>query len=109
LRQYEAFLGLKGGSKVLHNQDPFIQLLQAVVDLNERVLQLMQSLEGETGACYSVDQASKVLGISRAKMYDLLRRPDFPVVDIGHRKLIPRKQLEQWLDQQCGARKQEII
>ena len=90
-------------------QKSLIELLQSVADLNERVIRLAQSIESKTGACYSVEQAAKILGISRAKMYDLLRRPDFPVVDIGHRKLIPRKQLEQWLDQQCGARKQEII
>ena len=29
-------------------------------------------------------------------------------VDIGHRKLIPRKQLEQWLDRQC-IQKQDVI
>lgn len=98
-----------GGVFMKEQQTHFLQLLQAVVNLNEKVLQLAQNLEGETGACYSVDQASKVLGISRTKLYDLLRRPDFPVVDIGHRKLIPRRQLEEWLDRQCGARKQEII
>ena len=87
---------------MLHTQDPLIQLLQAIADLNERVIQLAQSIEGQTEmTCYSVDQASKVLGVSRSKMYDLLRRPDFPVVSVGHRKLIPRRQLEEWLDQQC--------
>jgi len=86
---------------VKDQQISLLQLLQAIAELNEKVIQLAQSIEGEAGACYSVDQASKVLGISRAKMYDLLRRPDFPVIDIGHRKLIPRRQLEEWLDQQC--------
>ncbi len=83
-------------------QKSIVQLLQAVADLNEKVIQLAQSIEGEkTGTCYSVEQTAKLLGISRAKMYDLLRRPDFPVVSVGHRKLIPRRQLEEWLDQQC--------
>lgn len=90
----------------MHQKSSFIELLQAVAELNEKVIQLTQSIEAEEGACYSVDQASKVLGISRAKMYDLLRRPDFPVIDIGHRKLIPRRQLEQWLDQQCQKQSQ---
>lgn len=89
-------------------QKSLIELLQSVADLNERVIRLAQSIESKTGACYSVEQAAKILGISRAKMYDLLRRPDFPVVDIGHRKLIPRKQLEQWLDRQC-IQKQDVI
>ena len=94
---------------MLHTQHPLIQLLQAIADLNERVIQLAQSMESQTEmTCYSVDQASKVLGVSRSKMYELLRRPDFPVIDIGHRKLIPRRQLEQWLDRQC-IQKQDAI
>ena len=84
------------------SQESFVQLLQSIADLNERVIKLAQSIEGQTEmTCYSVDQASKILGVSRSKMYDLLRRPDFPVVSVGHRKLIPRRQLEEWLDQQC--------
>ena len=83
--------------------DPVLQLLQVVVDLNERVIQLVQRMEWEQPKplTYNVEQAAEVLGVSRSKLYDdLLHRPDFPVVTIGHRKLIPRRQLEQWLERQ---------
>jgi len=44
-----------GGVFMKEQQTHFLQLLQAVVNLNEKVLQLAQNLDGETGACYSVD------------------------------------------------------
>jgi len=83
--------------------DPLFQLLQAVTDLNEKVIRLAEGMgQGNPQPLtYSVGQAAKVLGVSRSKMYDLLHRPDFPVITIDHRKLIPRRQLERWLDQQC--------
>jgi excisionase family DNA binding protein len=89
-------------SKTKQTQDTVLQLLRVIVDLNEKVLQLVQRMEqGQLETLtYSVEQTAKILGVSRSKLYDLLQRPDFPVVDIGHRKLIPRRQLEQWLDQQ---------
>ncbi|MDQ0417999.1 excisionase family DNA binding protein [Croceifilum oryzae] len=81
------------------------QLLQTVADLNEKVLSLTLRMENtppqDERLTYSVEQTAKILGISRSKLYDLLNRPDFPVVDIGHRKLIPKRKLEQWLDQQA--------
>ncbi|MBD1371258.1 helix-turn-helix domain-containing protein [Hazenella sp. IB182357] len=91
------------------HQESFLSLLRSLADLNEKVLQLTQRMEqpSSESLTYSVEQTAKILGISRSKLYDLLHRPDFPVVDIGHRKLIPRRQLEQWLDQQlqngCGV------
>jgi excisionase family DNA binding protein len=86
--------------------DPVLQLLQTVANLNERVLQLAEQRERQQteALVYTVDQAAKALGVSRAKLYEMLHMPDFPVVEVGHRKLIPRKQLEQWLDQQCKGR-----
>ncbi|PRX39489.1 excisionase family DNA binding protein [Planifilum fimeticola] len=82
--------------------DAVLQLLKAVADLNEKVIRLAQGIDGNPQPLtYSVGQAAKVLGVSRSKMYDLLHRPDFPVITIDHRKLIPRRQLERWLDQQC--------
>lgn len=89
----------------MKSPDAVLELLQAVANLNERVLQLVQITEQSASSSesltYSVEQTAKVLGISRSKLYELLHRPDFPVVDIGHRKLIPRRQLEQWLDRQA--------
>lgn len=46
----------------------------------------------------SVEEAGKLLGVSRQIAYQLSRRADFPTLHIGRRVLIPRKQLEQWMD-----------
>lgn len=46
----------------------------------------------------SLEEAGKILGVSRQTVYLLSRRVDFPVLRIGRRILIPRKQLEAWMD-----------
>ena len=47
----------------------------------------------------SVEEAGKLLGVSRQVAYQLSRRSDFPTLHIGRRVLVPRKQLEAWMDQ----------
>ena len=46
----------------------------------------------------SVEEAGKLLGVSRQIAYQLSRRTDFPTLHIGRRVLVPRKQLEAWMD-----------
>ncbi len=46
----------------------------------------------------SVEEAGKLLGVSRQVAYQLSRRSDFPTLHIGRRVLVPRKQLEEWMD-----------
>ena len=46
----------------------------------------------------NLEEAGKLLGISRQTVYLLSHREDFPVLRIGRRILIPRKQLEAWMD-----------
>ena len=46
----------------------------------------------------SVEEAGKLLGVSRQIAYQLSRMPDFPTLHIGRRVLVPRKQLEAWMD-----------
>ena len=46
----------------------------------------------------SVEEAGKLLGVSRQIAYQLSRRADFPTLHIGRRVLVPRKQLESWMD-----------
>lgn len=46
----------------------------------------------------SVEEAGKLLGVSRQIAYQLSRRPDFPTLHIGRRVLVPKKQLEAWMD-----------
>lgn len=53
--------------------------------------------------CYSVQEAAKLLGISKPKAYELVQREGFPKIQIDRRILIPIAGLEEWLKKQCGA------
>ena len=46
----------------------------------------------------SVEETGKLLGVSRQIAYQLSRRADFPTLHIGRRVLVPKKQLEEWMD-----------
>lgn len=41
------------------------------------------------------------MGISRTRAYQLLDRPDLPVVTLGGRKFMHRKLFSQWLETQA--------
>ena len=51
----------------------------------------------------SVEEAGKLLGVSRQVAYQLIHRPDFPTLHIGRRVLVPKKQLEAWMDRQVNG------
>lgn len=51
----------------------------------------------------SATEAAQVLGISRTKVCDLLRREDFPTIELKElegRRLINAARLQEWLDKQ---------
>ena len=48
----------------------------------------------------SVPKVAKVLGISRAGAYELVRADSFPKIRIGHRIVVPRDKLIAWIDAQ---------
>ena len=52
----------------------------------------------------TVPEVSGVLGISRAKAYDLARSEGFPSMRIGTRILVPRDKLIRWIDEQTEVR-----
>ena len=51
----------------------------------------------------SVEEMGELLGVSRQTAYNLIHRADFPTLRIGKRVLIPKKQLEAWMDRQLGG------
>ena len=51
----------------------------------------------------SVEEAGKLLGVSRQVAYQLIHRPDFPTLHIGRRILVPKKQLEIWMDRMTNG------
>jgi excisionase family DNA binding protein len=48
---------------------------------------------------YTVEEAGKVLGLSRASSYQAAARGDIPTIRIGRRLLVPIKGLELLLEQ----------
>lgn len=48
----------------------------------------------------TVEETREMLGIARPTVYQLVHRKDFPVIRIGRRILVPKKQLEDWIDRQ---------
>ena len=48
----------------------------------------------------SIPEAAKLLGIGSSKMYELARSAGFPTITVGARKLVSKKGLERWLEQQ---------
>ena len=51
----------------------------------------------------TVPEVGEVLGISRAKAYDLARSDGFPSMRIGTRILVPRDKLIRWIDKETEA------
>ncbi len=47
----------------------------------------------------SVVELSKLLGISRAGAYDLVRQESFPSIKIGTRIIIPKDKLLEWIEE----------
>lgn len=48
----------------------------------------------------TVPEAAELVGISKAKMYEIVRIEGFPAIRFGKRILVNRKKLESWLDEQ---------
>lgn len=46
---------------------------------------------------------AEALGISRAGAYQLLNSSDFPTLQIGKRKLVPKDKLIAWIDRHTGG------
>lgn len=64
--------------------------------------------KGNTAICSQDDlplilgasDVANILGISRAKAYQLFHRLDFPTLKLDKRLLVRREQFFQWLDRQ---------
>ena len=50
----------------------------------------------------SVPEVAVVLGISRARAYELVRSDDFPTLRIGNRIVVPKEKFIRWIDSQVN-------
>lgn len=51
----------------------------------------------------SANMLAETLGISRAGAYQLLNSADFPTLQIGKRKLVPKDKLIAWIERHTGG------
>ena len=51
----------------------------------------------------NANMLAETLGISRAGAYQLLNSEDFPTLQIGKRKLVPKDKLIAWIDRHSGG------
>lgn len=49
---------------------------------------------------YSVNEAAKVLGVSKPTLYKYVNREDFPSFKLGGRTLVSAEGLKEWIRQQ---------
>lgn len=47
---------------------------------------------------YNATEVSQILGISRSYAYELIKQKKIPVIDIGNKRVVPKIQLERWLN-----------
>ena len=46
---------------------------------------------------------AKVLGVSPSSGYELMHQPDFPVLRVGSRMLVPKEKFMQWAEENTGG------
>ena len=51
----------------------------------------------------TVEEVGEALGVSRPKAYELASRADFPVINVGKRKVVPIDAFRRWMDAQTEA------
>ena len=51
----------------------------------------------------NADTVGKVLGVSPASTYELMHEPDFPMLRVGSRMVVPKEQFIQWVNEHTGG------
>ncbi len=61
-----------------------------------------------TCRCFSIQNwwqklVAKVLGVSPSSGYELMHEPDFPVLRVGSRMVVPKEKFIQWVEEHTGG------
>lgn len=51
---------------------------------------------------YSVSEVATMLGISKSYAYELVKKKELPVLELGNRKVIPKNSLEEWIQEKVN-------
>ena len=49
------------------------------------------------------ETVAKTLGVSPSSAYELMHEPDFPVLRIGNRMVVPKEQFIRWVTEHTGG------
>ena len=52
---------------------------------------------------YTNHNEAKVLGTSPSSGYELMHQPDFPVLRVGSRMVVPKEKYIQWMEEHTGG------
>ena len=52
----------------------------------------------------SVTETATVLGISRTSAYELVKGNGFPSIKVGSRIVVPKDELQKWIQKQLGCK-----
>ena len=88
--------------------------LNALADELERIDSATPAVKpvqdiGQGKMLLTVREAAETLGLSRATVYTLIHRDDFPSIRIGSKLLINTKKLQEWVDNQIDISKRPTI
>ena len=53
----------------------------------------------------NAELVAKVLGVSPSSGYELMHEPDFPVLKVGNRMVVPKEKFIEWVEQNTKGRK----
>ena len=51
----------------------------------------------------NAEVVAKVLGVSPSSGYELMHEPDFPVLKVGSRMVVPKEKFIQWVEQNTAG------
>lgn len=51
----------------------------------------------------NAELVAKVLGVSPSSSYELMHEPNFPILKIGNRMVVPKEKFIRWVEQNTGG------
>ena len=51
----------------------------------------------------NAEMVAQVLGVSPSSGYELMHQPDFPVLRVGSRMVVPKEKFIQWVEEHTGG------
>ncbi len=46
---------------------------------------------------------AKVLGVSSSSVYELMHEPDFPILKVGNRMVVPKEKFIEWVEKNTAG------